>query len=235
MAHSHTDHLNPSLPHGTCPGVGIGGHGTLGGFGYNGRIWGLLVDRIVKLDVVLANGTSASVSATEHPDLFWALRGAGPGFALVVNFYLLTFAAPPSNINYAYTYSYPSASAAASGFQYATNWPQQNAPKELGFGIFLSAGNTFVVQGVYSGTLSAFNSLFAPFLAGMQALQGGKPPVFSPPKALGWIDSLTALGGAPTLTTPPAGDGLHDIFVSHSTLLHPPPLTQPLTHTPHST
>lgn len=164
--------------------------------------------------MVLANGTCASVSATEHPDLFWALRGAGPGFAVVTSFYFQTFAAPSTNINYAYTYEYPSASAAATGFQYATNWPQQNAPKELGFGIFLSAGNTFVVQGVYSGSLAAFNTLFAPFLAGMKSLNGGKPPSSSSAKALGWIDSLTALGGAPTLITPPAGDGLHDTFVS---------------------
>lgn len=170
--------------------------------------------------MVLANGTSATVSATEHPEVFWALRGAGPGFAVVTNFYFQTFAAPPVNINYAYTYAYPSASAAATGFQYATNWPQQNAPKELGYGIFLSAGNTFVVQGVYSGSMAAFNSIIAPFLAGMKNLNSGKTPVTSV-QQLGWIQSLTALAGSP-LATPPTGDGLHDTFVSSPPFPFPP-------------
>lgn len=60
------------LPHGTCPYVGIGGHGSLGGFGFASRMWGLTVDTITAFDAVLANGTVVEkVTAESEPDLFW--------------------------------------------------------------------------------------------------------------------------------------------------------------------
>ena len=62
---------NRALSHGTCPGVGVGGHFTHGGYGYASRIWGLAMDQIVGLDVVLANGTAVHASETEHPDLYY--------------------------------------------------------------------------------------------------------------------------------------------------------------------
>ncbi|KLU86886.1 hypothetical protein MAPG_05893, partial [Magnaporthiopsis poae ATCC 64411] len=52
-----------AVSHGTCPGVGIGGHFTHGGFGFSSRAWGLALDSIVALDVVLANGTAVRASA----------------------------------------------------------------------------------------------------------------------------------------------------------------------------
>ncbi|KAL0632705.1 hypothetical protein Q9L58_008398 [Maublancomyces gigas] len=207
-----------ALPHGTCPGVGVGGHAPLGGFGYDSRNWGLLVDTIVALDVVLANGTATSVSATQHPELFWALRGAGPGFAVVTTFHFQTLPAPSVNINYGYTYVFNSASSAASGFQYATNWALQNAPKELGFGIYVGDGKEFVIQGVYYGSKSAFTTLITPLLTGMKTYNQGKTPSTSVVQ-LGWIDSLTALAGS-SLTTPPNGDGGHDNFYVKSLDTH---------------
>ena len=78
-----------ALPHGTCPYVGIGGHsGTqliilklsfiiffflegYGGYGFTSRKWGLTLDTIQGIEVVLANGTIANVSQTNYPDLFW--------------------------------------------------------------------------------------------------------------------------------------------------------------------
>lgn len=206
------DEKPSSLPHGTCPSVGVGGHATLGGFGYDSRQWGLLSDTMVGLDVVLANGTTVSVSATQHSELFWAARGAGPGFVIVTAFHFQTLPAPSVNINYGYTYSFTSASSAASGFQYATNWALQNAPKELGFGIYMDDGKRFVIQGAYQGTKSAFTTLIAPLLAGMKTFNQGKTPSTSVIQ-LGWIDSLTALAGS-SLVTPPNGDGSHDTFVS---------------------
>lgn len=42
---------------GTCPWVGISGHVSQGGAGSASRMWGLGLDQVVALDVVLANGT----------------------------------------------------------------------------------------------------------------------------------------------------------------------------------
>ncbi|PBP23526.1 glucooligosaccharide oxidase [Diplocarpon rosae] len=84
------------LPHGTCPGVGIAGHALHGGYGYASRKWSVTLDTITGLDVVLSNGTQIYTSAAQHPDLFYAMRGAGDAFAIVTFFYLQTQPAPSS-------------------------------------------------------------------------------------------------------------------------------------------
>lgn len=80
-----------ALPHGTCPGVGIGGHFTHGGYGPASRKWGLAMDTIVGLDVTLANGTSIHTSNTSYPEIYFALRGAADSFGIVTTFYLQTY------------------------------------------------------------------------------------------------------------------------------------------------
>ena len=51
--------------------VGTGGHTLYGGFGYFGRIGGLLLDTVVEAEVVLADGSLVVASNTSYPDLFW--------------------------------------------------------------------------------------------------------------------------------------------------------------------
>lgn len=60
-----------ALPHGTCPTVGTGGHTSYGGYGPFSRMAGLLMDRVISAEVVLANGTSVTASNSSNPDLFW--------------------------------------------------------------------------------------------------------------------------------------------------------------------
>ncbi|GJC81633.1 FAD-linked oxidoreductase aurO [Colletotrichum liriopes] len=70
-------------PHGWCPTVSITGWALGGGYGYTSAFHGLGVDQILGARVVLANGET--VDTDEHPDLLWALRGAGNGnFGIVV-------------------------------------------------------------------------------------------------------------------------------------------------------
>jgi FAD/FMN-containing dehydrogenase len=56
---------------GTCPYVGTGGHLGCGGFGFPSRNWGLALDAVIKAQVVLANGSIVTASATENQDLFF--------------------------------------------------------------------------------------------------------------------------------------------------------------------
>lgn len=42
-----------------------------GGYGFTSRKWGLLLDNILSINVVLADGTITNVSQTTNPDLFW--------------------------------------------------------------------------------------------------------------------------------------------------------------------
>ncbi|KAF8170789.1 FAD-binding domain-containing protein [Pholiota molesta] len=54
---------------------------------------GLAIDNIVGAVVVLADGRVVETSATEEPDLFWAIRGGGNQFGIVVEFTLKAFPA----------------------------------------------------------------------------------------------------------------------------------------------
>ncbi|MFT4265165.1 MAG: FAD-binding oxidoreductase [Nocardioides sp.] len=76
---------------GHCPTVGIGGFLLQGGQGWNARGWGWAAEYVVALDVVTAEGELVRCSAEENPDLYWAARGAGPGFpGVVTRFHLRT-------------------------------------------------------------------------------------------------------------------------------------------------
>src|SRR5215207_238452 len=58
---------------GTVGDTGIAGLTLGGGFGWLGGRFGMTVDNLLAADVVLANGDRARASASENPDLFWAL------------------------------------------------------------------------------------------------------------------------------------------------------------------
>lgn len=78
---------NRAIPAGTCFPVGVAGHSLGGGFGLLGRTFGLACDSVVSMEVVDASGNILNASATDNPDLFWALRGGGNGsFGVVTKF-----------------------------------------------------------------------------------------------------------------------------------------------------
>ena len=83
-----------AVPHGSIQNVGVAGHFSHGGFGYQSRAWGLALDTIIGLDVMLADNRCLHVTSKEHPDLFYAFRGAADSFGIITRFYLRTVPAP---------------------------------------------------------------------------------------------------------------------------------------------
>jgi hypothetical protein len=63
--------------------VGVGGLATAGGIGFLARKHGLTIDHVAAAELVLADGTFIRADVGNHPDLFWAVRGAGANFGIV--------------------------------------------------------------------------------------------------------------------------------------------------------
>ena len=203
-----------ALPHGTCAGIGIGGHASHGGYGYTSRLWGITLDTIVALDVVLANGSFIHATETTYPDIYYALRGAADSFGIITTFYLQTEPAPASVVNWAYTIPgmYESAAAPTAAFTHIQDFALNASVVDgkLGFGVHLD-GKTFGISGTYLGDLATFTNTIAPAL-----LSGLPAPSSTSVQDVDWITSLTLLAAPNALQQPTLDYNLHDDFYAKS-------------------
>lgn len=92
-----TSQLLASLPAGvvtptvTNLNVGVIGAAAGGGYGLLSGSFGLACDALLSADVILADGRLVHADQDENTDLFWALRGGGTGFGVVVNARFATY------------------------------------------------------------------------------------------------------------------------------------------------
>ncbi|KAJ7219699.1 FAD-binding domain-containing protein [Mycena haematopus] len=89
---------------GRNPAVGVAGFTLGGGYSWKTNAHGLAIDNVLKISIVLPNGTAITASATHNTDLFFGLKGGFNNFGIVTEF---TFRAVPQglvwggHINYA--------------------------------------------------------------------------------------------------------------------------------------
>ncbi|TAQ87865.1 hypothetical protein B7494_g3829 [Chlorociboria aeruginascens] len=217
---------NRALPHGTGPAVGVGGHFTHGGYGYSSRLWGLALDSIVALDVILADGSKVHATSTSHPDIFYAMRGAADSFGIVSYFYLQTEPAPDQIINWAVyisnalndTATLTSAFLNLQSLSLDSTFMNGN----ISFGIYVDNNASFSISGwCISCDINQFENTTLPTL-----LTGFPPAIYTSVTSLGWIESLENLISGGPLPVPYGGDGVHDTFYGKSTMTQ---TAQPLT------
>lgn len=114
-------------------------------------------------DIVLANGTYVTASATENADLFWALRGAGSSIGIVVNFYFDTFEAPTTVTVFQASLPW-NISTCSQGWADLQEWMLAGGqPKEMNMRVF--AMQTFTnLHGLYHGSKADLLTAIQPLM-----------------------------------------------------------------------
>ncbi|KAG6888392.1 hypothetical protein C0995_008632 [Termitomyces sp. Mi166 len=126
----------------------------LGGFGFLSRLRGLSIDNLVEVEMVLADGRIIIVSEEEHPDLWWAIRGAGPALGIATRYKAKAYPVPVVFAgNLIYRFHRATAPSLIKHFRDCV----KGAPRELYANVLLTAGpagkdSLVVVQMCYIGT-----------------------------------------------------------------------------------
>ncbi|KAF8829497.1 hypothetical protein HHX47_DHR3000880 [Lentinula edodes] len=139
----------------------------LGGFGFLGRLHGLSIDNLVEVEMVLADGRIVIVNKDEHPDLWWALRGAGPAFGVATRYKAKAYPIPvvfavsarTKNLNVGRQWLLFSRFHKATAASLIKHFRDciKNAPRELYANVLLTAGpkgkdSLIVIQMCYVGS-----------------------------------------------------------------------------------
>jgi FAD/FMN-containing dehydrogenase len=206
-----------TIPAGSCPSVGIGGHALGGGMGLAGRNFGLTADNLLSAQIVTADGKLRTVNSQSNPNLYWALRGGGGGnFGVVTSFTFRAHPIPSTVAWFIVEWPFSSGSAALAAWQ---DWAP-HARNQLTSIFHLNGGgsNPVRVTGQYFGPASALGGLLSPLTAvGGASVSTG---------TFGYLDmqlfwagcspSPSALTGCHTVGTRPGGTLTRESFQAKS-------------------
>ena len=118
------------------------------------RMWGTALDH-----VVFADSTIVRASATENPDMFFAIRGAAAGFGIITEFTVRTHPAPKEAVRYSYSFEEGSFASMAPAFK---NWQKLFSDLDLSRKLYTQVTlceARMIVSGTYLGTKGEFDAM----------------------------------------------------------------------------
>lgn len=145
------------VPAGVVSHTGAGGLTLGGGMGWNSRRYGLTIDNLLAVDLVLADGSLLTVDEASEPELFWAIRGGGGNFGVVTSFQFRTRPLPFGMASTSF-YSTEQAESVLSSYADRT----VGTPRELSTGFMLSR-DTLRMKAVWYGPEDQTDSALEPF------------------------------------------------------------------------
>ncbi|RKF54679.1 Berberine bridge enzyme-like 15 [Erysiphe neolycopersici] len=215
-----------AIPHGTCSSVGIAGHALHGGYGLSSRNWGLTIDHIVGMNVILADGQEIFASEDSNPDIFFAMRGASDSIGIATYLYFDTEAAPDSVVYFSVNLapSLEDLKIVTTGFEQIQRTVLESSliSSQITFNFFLDSSGSFSLNGwCMRCDLQIFRSSILPsMLTGFKYLEIRV-------ELQDWIQALTSSTFPDSLSQPLGGYmKKHDTFYAKSLVV---PETNPLT------
>jgi FAD/FMN-containing dehydrogenase len=187
-----------ATPLGVNSTTGLAGLTLGGGFGWLSRKHGLSVDNLLAADVVTADGELRRASASEHQDLFWAIRGGSGNFGVVTSFEFRLHPVGPEVLSGLIVHPYGEARRLFDGYR---RWAAQ-APDELTVWVVLRKApplpflpeewhgrDVMVFALCYAGDMAAGEQAVAP----LRALGQPIADVVGPHPYAGWQQAFDPL------------------------------------------
>jgi FAD/FMN-containing dehydrogenase len=160
-----------AAPLGVVSRTGVAGLTLGGGYGWLTRKYGLSCDNLLSVDIVTADGQLRRASATENPDLFWAICGGGGNFGVVTSFEFRLHPVGPEVMLLATFYPLAVAQEGLRAFrEYMATAPEDlfalavlwRCPEGPMFPEEMQDQNVLILVGVYSGPIEQGEQVIRP-------------------------------------------------------------------------
>lgn len=166
--------------------TGVAGLTLGGGMGLLQRAFGMACDNLRSVEIVTADGIVRRASASDHPDLFWAVKGAGRGLGVVTSFEFGLRPLGPEVAAAMVFYSVEDARSVTRAWRdLAVAAPEEVSPELLFWAVppdpeipaDLHGQPVIIVQGLYAGDPADAAPVLEPFAALGTPLLDGTGPV----------------------------------------------------------
>jgi len=168
-----------AFPVGHCSDVGLSGYILNGGFGWNFGEWGAACMSVTGIEMVTAAGDLVYADEKHNTELFWAARGAGPGFFAVATRYdVVLQPLRPAIRTYAVTFDWRSASIISKWLSEAIRSVHPTVEVVCTLGPIDATGTPVIVISAVAFASSQAEATTR--IAPLRSLPNGAPPIGQP-------------------------------------------------------